>query len=74
MDLEDPHGKSKKEKKRPKYINEAFWESEKGAEDFRQWLLSGEVAKYRTIWKESVIDHSVLRYVEYAPPQNLGYD
>ena len=72
--LEDPYGKSKKVTNRPRYINEAFWEGQEGAEKFRQWLLSADGAAYRRTWDESVINHTVLRYVDYAPPQNLGDD
>jgi hypothetical protein len=72
--LESPYGKSKKAIPRPKYINEAFWESQQDAENFRQWLLSGEGMKYRQIWNDSVMSHTVLRYVDYSPPQNLGDD
>jgi hypothetical protein len=59
---------------RPKYINEAFWESQDGAERFRQWLLSGDGMKHRQRWNESVMNHTVLRYVVFAPPQNLSDD
>jgi hypothetical protein len=72
--LEEPYGKAKKVTNRPKYINEAFWEGQEGAEKFRQWLLSGEGMKHRQRWNESVMNHSVLRYVDYAPPQNLSDD
>jgi len=72
--LDDPYGKAKKVTNRPRYINEAFWENQQGAENFRQWLRSGEGAVYRKTWAESVANHTVLRYVDYAPPQNLGDD
>ncbi len=72
--LDDPYSKEKIIKKRPRYINEAFWSNAKGAEDFRQWLLSMEGLDYRNIWNESTTNHSVLRYVDYAPPQSMGDD
>ncbi len=71
---DDPYGKNKRIKKRPKYINEAFWKSQKDAEDFRQWLLSEDGRKYRKTWEDGVTNHSVLRYVDYTSPQSLGDD
>jgi hypothetical protein len=28
--------------------------------------------KYRQVWNDSVTTHTVLRYVDYAPPQTLS--
>ena len=72
--LEDPYGKGKRVRKRPKYINEAFWKSQKAAEDFRRWLMSPEGAEHRRTWMDGVKNHSVLRYIDHAPHQNVGDD
>ena len=72
--LDDPYGKRKQLKKRPRYIIEAFWKSQKDADNFREWLTGKEGSSYRQNWNECVTNHSVLRYVDYAPPQNIGDD
>ncbi|HEY4683220.1 MAG TPA: hypothetical protein VIH17_08220 [Candidatus Acidoferrales bacterium] len=55
--------KSKPEQ-RPKYLNEAFWPNQENADRFRQWLLSDEGKEFRQKWFSSVVNHTVLRYVE----------
>jgi len=72
--MKDPYGKGKKKEKRPKYISEAFWEDNKGAEEFRQWLRGPEGASYRKIWLDNISNHSVLRYAEFSSPLSLGDD
>ena len=72
--LKDPYGKGKKKEKRPKYISEAFWEDQKGAEEFRQWLRGPEGSDYRKIWQDNISNHSLLRYVEFASSLSLGDD
>ncbi len=72
--LKDPYGRGKKKEKRPKYISEAFWEDNKGAEEFREWLRGPEGAELRKIWLDNISNHTVLRYVEFAPPLSLGDD
>ena len=70
--MKNPYGKWNKKEKRPKYISEAFWEDQKGAEEFRQWLTGPEGAEYLKIWDENVSNHSLLRYVDFSPPLSLG--
>ncbi|MDR7554398.1 MAG: hypothetical protein QN157_02195 [Armatimonadota bacterium] len=53
--------------RRPRYLNEAFWVGEDAANNFRTWLLSPEGAALRQRWFDSITDHTVLRYVDYAP-------
>ncbi len=60
--------------RRPKYLNEAFWAGELGADNFRQWLLSPEGEPLRTRWFDSISDHTVLRYVDYEPPRVVTDD
>ncbi len=60
--------------KRPRYLHEAFWESQQGAEEFRKWLLSAEAKEFRQKWFEGIQDHSVLRYVDYHPPRAVTDD
>lgn len=54
------HGKPER---RPKYLNEAFWHDQEQADRFRTWLLSPEGAEFRKQWFGSVMNHTVLRYV-----------
>lgn len=70
--MKNPYGKWNKGVKRPKYISEAFWEDQKGAEEFRQWLRGPEGTDYLKIWHENVSHHSLLRYVDFSPPLSLG--
>ena len=72
--MKDPYGRGKKKEHRPKYISEAFWEDEKGAEEFRQWLRSPEGFDYKKIWLENISNHSLLRYVKFTAPLSLGDD
>lgn len=58
--------------KRPKYLNEAFWPSQKEADAFRQWLMSNEGKDLRERWFNSITDHTLLRYMEFAPPFVMG--
>ncbi len=60
------HGdyESGKQEKRPRYLNEAFWPSQKNADQFREWLMSDEAKSFRQKWFTSVANHTVLRYVE----------
>ncbi|MBI3997629.1 MAG: hypothetical protein HY355_01260 [Armatimonadetes bacterium] len=51
--------------RRPRYLNEAFWVGEEAANNFRKWLLSPEAEAFRKRWFDSIIDHTVLRYVDY---------
>lgn len=60
--------------RRPKFLNEAFWVGEEAANNFRNWLLSAEGSSLRTRWFESIIDHTVLRYVDYALSPVVGED
>ncbi|MFQ5797658.1 MAG: hypothetical protein ACE5H0_03075 [Bacteroidota bacterium] len=54
--------------KRPRYLHEAFWENQEGAEQFRKWLLSEEANEFRRKWFGAIQDHTVLRYVDFRPP------
>jgi hypothetical protein len=60
--------------RRPKFLNEAFWVGEEAANKFRTWLLSDEGADLRRRWFDSITDHTVLRYVDYAPSPHVGED
>lgn len=60
--------------RRPKYLNEAFWVGEEAAEQFRRWLLSPDGTELRTRWFNSITDHTVLRYVDYALSPVVGED
>jgi hypothetical protein len=53
-----------KPERRPKYLNEAFWPDQEHADRFRQWLMSPEGKEFRQRWFGSVVNHTVLRYVE----------
>jgi len=57
-----------KAERRPKYLNEAFWPDQQHADQFRQWLMSVEAKAFRQKWFDSVKSHTVLRYVDAAPP------
>ena len=59
---------------RPKYLNEAFWPDQEHADRFRQWLMSAEGKEFRRQWFSSVINHTVLRYVDAAPDQPVTDD
>ena len=50
--------------RRPKYLNEAFWPDQEHADRFRQWLMSAEGKELRQRWFTSVINHTVLRYLD----------
>jgi hypothetical protein len=60
--------------RRPKYLNEAFWVGEEAANNFRKWLLSPEGAELRTRWFDSIVDHTVLRYIDYEPARAVTDD
>lgn len=53
-----------KPERRPKYLNEAFWPDQEHADSFRHWLLSEAGKEFRREWFGSVVNHTVLRYVE----------
>jgi hypothetical protein len=53
-----------KAERRPKYLNEAFWPDQQHSDQFRQWLMSEEGKEFRERWFGSVINHTVLRYVD----------
>jgi hypothetical protein len=53
-----------KSERRPKYLNEAFWPDQEHADRFRQWLMSADGLDFRREWFGSVVNHTVLRYVE----------
>ena len=59
------HGKAER---RPKYLNEAFWPDQVHADRFRQWLMSEEGKEFRQQWFNSVVNHTVLRYVQGSSP------
>lgn len=54
--------------KRPRYLHEAFWESQEGAEQFRKWLLTEDAKEFRMKWFDGIEHHTVLRYVDFSPP------
>lgn len=60
--------------RRPKYLNEAFWPDQEHADRFRQWLLSSEGEELRRQWFSSVVNHTVLRYVEAVAPKPVTDD
>lgn len=60
--------------KRPRYLNEAFWISEEAANNFRRWLLSEDGRAFRMRWFDSIINHTVLRYVDYELSPVVGDD
>ena len=60
--------------RRPKFLNEAFWVGEEAANGFRAWLRSADGAALRTRWFDSITEHTVLRYVDYAPSPLVGED
>lgn len=60
-----------KPERRPKYLNEAFWPDQEHADRFRHWLMSDEGKDLRREWFGSVVNHTVLRYVQapvHGPP------
>jgi len=59
---------------RQKYLNEAFWIGEEAANNFRKWLLSEEGRPFRTRWFDSVVNHTVLRYLDYELSPVMGED
>ena len=65
------HGKPER---RPKYLNEAFWPDQQHADQFRQWLMSGEGKALREKWFDSVKSHTVLRYVDAGVPSPVTDD
>ena len=72
--VKNPYSRTRRAVKRPKYILEAFWKSQKGADDFRDWLMSADGDTYRKNWNDHVKSHSVLRYIDFGPVQNIGDD
>lgn len=60
--------------RRPKYLNEAFWPSQKDADNFRKWLMSEEGKEFRQRWFDSVQNHTVLRYVNGDVPRPVTDD
>jgi len=60
--------------RRPKYLNEAFWPDQQHADQFRHWLLSEEGKEFRRQWFGSVVNHTVLRYVEAPVPRPVTDD
>ena len=54
-----------REVRRPRYLNEAFWVGEEAANNFRKWLLSDDGTTLRKRWFDSIVAHTVLRYVDY---------
>ena len=72
--VKNPYDRVPRSVKRPRYILEAFWKSQKGADDFREWLQSADGESYRKNWNDNVTNHSVLRYVDFGPIQNMGDD
>ena len=72
--VKNPYSRGRRTVKRPKYILEAFWKSQKGADDFRNWLMSTAGDNYRRNWNDHVKSHSVLRYIDFGPVQNIGDD
>ena len=70
----NPYGRTRRSVKRPKSILEAFWKSQKGADDFHKWLMGSEGETYRQNWNDNVKSHSVLRYLDFAPALSLGDD
>jgi hypothetical protein len=65
---------SGKPEQRPKYLNEAFWPDQEHADQFRHWLMSDEGRDFRREWFGSVVNHTVLRYVEGSPTQPVTDD
>jgi len=60
--------------RRPKYLNEAFWVGEEAANNFRLWLLSADGTELRQRWFDSIVDHTVLRYIDYEPSRAVTDD
>lgn len=58
--------------RRPKYLNEAFWPSQKDADAFREWLMSDDGKDFRKRWFDGIINHTVLRYVDFRPRDTVG--
>jgi hypothetical protein len=59
---------SPKSVRRPRYLNEAFWESQEAHDRFLKWLTSEEAKEFRARWFSGITNHTVLRYVEYPSP------
>lgn len=59
---------------RPRYLHEAFWQNQEGAEDFRKWLLSAEAREFRRKWFDHITNHTVLRYIDYDAHPQAGYE
>ena len=72
--VNNPYEKKPKSLKRPKFVLEAFWKSQKDADNFRDWLNSDDGSDHRKNWAENVRNHSILRYVEHSSIQNVGDD
>jgi hypothetical protein len=50
---------------RPKYVIEAYWPHAGAANQFREWLTTTEEGRQlHDRWFESMVDHTVLRYLE----------
>lgn len=60
--------------RRPRFLNEAFWVGEEAANNFRKWLLSEEGRPLRTRWFDAIVNHTVLRYLDYGMPPAMGED
>lgn len=54
--------------KQPRYMNEAFWPSQKAADEFRAWLVSPDAREFRKRMFDGIANHTVLRYVEFGRP------
>ena len=72
--VKNPYSRVPRPMKRPRYVLEAFWKSQKGADDFRDWLKSADGESYRKNWNDNVTNHSVVRYIDFGPIQNMGDD
>ena len=60
--------------KRPRYLHEAFWRNQEGAENFRRWLLSRDATEFRRRWFDGITNHTVLRYLDYEGRPLTGDD
>ena len=57
---------------RPKYVNEAYWNSMEGPNNFREWLTgTPEGREIHDRWFNSIENHTVLRYVEGWSPNEM---
>ena len=52
-------------KKRPRFVDEAYWEDADSPNRFREWLTNDPEGKeFHDKWFGSIENHTVLRYVE----------